>query len=139
MWAISYSLIAVTLLILFPKFKGSLKYAVALAAIGSFLYVLFIVNVDVPMYLSRWQADVANGKKPLSFAEGIYDLKNGWLVTYQIDDWKEVIPWMSLYFRAAVWTSIALCYVPLTETQLQRHLKLSKKLLYFDFKTIKAC
>jgi hypothetical protein len=30
-------------------------------------------------------------------------------VTHDIGEWREEIPWMSLYFSAAVWASLALC------------------------------
>jgi hypothetical protein len=30
-------------------------------------------------------------------------------VTHDIAEWKDEIAWMSLYFSAAVWASLALC------------------------------
>jgi hypothetical protein len=32
-------------------------------------------------------------------------------VTHDLAQWKDEIPWMSLYFTAAVWASLALCLV----------------------------
>ena len=34
------------------------------------------------------------------------------MVTRRWEDWREEIPWMSLYFSAAVWLSIALVRAP---------------------------
>jgi hypothetical protein len=32
-----------------------------------------------------------------------------WVVTHDLAEWKDEIVWMSLYFSAAVWASLALC------------------------------
>jgi hypothetical protein len=32
-----------------------------------------------------------------------------WVVTHDLAEWKGEIAWMSLYFSAAVWASLALC------------------------------
>ena len=32
-----------------------------------------------------------------------------WVVTHDLTQWKSEIAWMSLYFSAAVWASLALC------------------------------
>jgi hypothetical protein len=123
-WAVTYTLIAICSAVLFPKFKGPLKMAAGVAAVGSVLYILFMVTTDVPMYFSRWQADMAAGKSLFHFADGIHDLATRWTVSHNIEDWRQEIPWMSLYFSAAVWASMALCYVPLSKEKLHRHLKL---------------
>jgi hypothetical protein len=43
-------------------------------------------------------------------------------VTHDISEWREEIPWMSLYFSAAVWSSLALCVVFSLERELPRYL-----------------
>jgi hypothetical protein len=43
-----------------------------------------------------------------SFA-GLYDVSTHWVVTHDLAEWKDEIPWMSLYFSVAVWASLALC------------------------------
>ena len=122
LWATTYVLVAFCLVQLFEKFKGALKYVAGVSILGCILYVFFMVFVDVPMYWTRWQQDTANGKVLLGFMEGLSDLNSNWKVTYDIQDWKEEIPWMSLYFSIAVWTSIALCYVPATRERLEKWL-----------------
>jgi len=112
LWAITYTLLGLSLAILWPKFRGAMKYAIGTSVVGTFLYVMFMVRVDVPMYLHRWYYDTENGKAIFSFAEGIHDLLTRWVVSHDINAWKEEIPWMSLYFSVAVWTSLALCYIP---------------------------
>jgi hypothetical protein len=44
--------------------------------------------------------------KPL---EGLRDASTRWVVTHDLAEWKDEIAWMSLYFSAAVWASLALC------------------------------
>jgi hypothetical protein len=61
------------------------------------------------MYLMRWQAESANSIGPLRLLEGLRDASVRWVVTHDIAEWKDEIAWMSLYFSAAVWASLALC------------------------------
>src|SRR6266851_1999851 len=72
-------------------------------------YLAFLATIDIPMYLTRWRAEVANGSRPLSPLEGLRDASFRWVVTHDIAEWKDEIAWMSLYFSAAVWASLALC------------------------------
>lgn len=121
-WTITYSLIAVMLVMLWPKFKGAFKYAISLSVFCNIIYILFMIFVDVKMYFTRWQADLALNKSHFRFVEGIIDLNTRWIVTHDIELWKTEIPWMSLYFSFAVLVSIGLCYVPLSHEKIKRHL-----------------
>ena len=67
------------------------------------------MTIDVPMYLSRWRAEVGDGSKLLRPLEGLRDVSTRWVVTHDLAEWKDEIAWMSLYFSAAVWASLALC------------------------------
>jgi len=78
--------------------------------VGGVAYVAFIFLYDVPMYWSRWRVDQANGHKQLSIAEGFVDLCRRWTVSYRWEDWRNEIPWMSLYFTFGVWSSIWLVF-----------------------------
>ena len=42
-------------------------------------------------------------------------------MTHDLAEWKEEIPWMSLYFSAAVWSSLALCVCYSLQDQLPRY------------------
>lgn len=123
LWAFTYILVAVALIALFESFKGALKYAIGIAVVFALLYVNFMVTVDVPMYGARYIADLTSQKPFLGFIEGLIDLNTRWHVTHDIAEWKSEIPWMSLYFSFAVWVSIGLCYVPLSEKRLAIHQK----------------
>ena len=80
---------------------------------GGAAYVAFIFVYDVPMYWSRWRVDQANGRKYSSIADGIVDVARRWKVSYRWEDWRNEVPWMSLYFTFGVWSSIWLVYASL--------------------------
>jgi len=122
LWALTYTLIGFAVLSLLPKFKGAFKLAAIFSVIGCILYVLFMVTVDVPMYIHRLIADNAAQKPLLGFFEGLYDLNTRWIVTHSIQDWKTEIPWQTLYFTFAVLVSLALCYIPLESERLKKFL-----------------
>ncbi|HXB18541.1 MAG TPA: hypothetical protein VNV40_06870, partial [Steroidobacteraceae bacterium] len=80
---------------------------------GGLAYVAFIFVYDVPMYWARWRGDQASGHEYSSIADGIVDARKRWMVSYRWDDWKNEIPWMTLYFTFGVWSSIWLVWASL--------------------------
>jgi len=87
------------------------RFATAAVICGA-VYVGFMTTIDVPMYLSRWQADLAAGRVYLSLSEGMHQIVQRCIVTRDWSSWRDDVPWISLYFTAAVWISIALAHVP---------------------------
>jgi hypothetical protein len=69
------------------------------------------MTVDVPMYVNRWRTGSADGAERLTPLQGLRDVSTRWVVTHDLAEWKDEIPWMSLYFSGAVWSSLALCVV----------------------------
>jgi hypothetical protein len=108
-WAVAFSAIGIGLVRLLPDFDGSVRIALAIACLGIAGYLVFLLTVDVPMYVGRWRDKAANGRRLLRPLEGLYDASTRWVVTRDIAAWKDEIAWMSLYFSAAVWSSLALC------------------------------
>ena len=94
---------------LVPDVDGSVRIALAIACIGIAGYLIFLLTVDVPMYVGRWRDKAANGSRRLRPLEGLRDASTRWVVTRDFAAWKDEIMWMSLYFSAAVWSSLALC------------------------------
>jgi hypothetical protein len=109
LWAVGFFIVGIALCRLLPEFDGLVRLVLAVAIAGIAGFLAFLVTVDVPMYLSRWRADVARGSKCLRPLEGLRDVSTRWVVTHELVEWKEEIPWMSLYFSGAVWASLALC------------------------------
>ncbi|WP_229266547.1 hypothetical protein [Leptospira sp. severe_002] len=107
-WAVAFSLIGVALVRLMVEFRSLARIALGLSLVGVAIYVGFLFAVDVPMYFGRWQADMAAGKPLLGLFAGIHDASTHWIVTHDIVHWMDEIAWMSLYFSAAVWSSLLL-------------------------------
>jgi hypothetical protein len=120
-WAATFVLIALALLRLMGEFHGLIRLALGAAFAGIAAYVTFLAIIDVPMYFSRWQADLTNGKQLLDVAAGLYDVSAHWVVTHDFAHWQDEIAWMSLYFSAAVWSSLALCCFGLVTDRLAHY------------------
>ena len=121
LWTVIFVLIAIALLDLMNRYRGVVQLAIGVAAAGIAGYVVFMSAVDVPMYFSRWQADIAAGREFFGLAFGLHDVATRWIVTNDIARWKDEIAWMSLYFSAAVWTSLLLASFGLVAHLLPRY------------------
>jgi hypothetical protein len=108
-WAVAFLVVGIGLCRLLPEYNGPARVVLAIAISGIALYLAFHMTIDVPMYFGRWQAHLADGSKPLGALEGLHDARTRWVVTHDFAQWKDEIAWMSLYFSAAVWASLALC------------------------------
>lgn len=124
LWAVTHIMVAVGLLWSFYNLKGPLRGAAGVAVFGCVLYIFFMLGVDVPMYWTRYQQDLTEGKVLLNLFDGFSNLNSYWLVTHDIQDWRTEIPWKTLYFTFAVWVSLSLCFVPLDQKRLFSFLKL---------------
>ena len=120
-WAVAFFVVGIGLCRLLPEFDGEVRVVLAIAIIGIAAYLAFLMTIDVPMYLSRWRAEVADGSKLLRPLEGLRDVSTRWIVTHDFAEWKDEIAWMSLYFSAAVWASLALCVFYSLEDHLPRY------------------
>jgi hypothetical protein len=120
-WAAAFFLVGIGLCRLLPEFDGLVCVVLAIAISGIAGYLAFLITIDVPMYLSRWQADRADGSKLLGPLEGLRDVSTRWVVTHDLAEWKDEITWMSLYFSAAVWASLALCALYSLEDHFPRY------------------
>lgn len=109
LWAVAFFVVAIGLARLIPEFDGAVRLALVVAIAGIAGYLVFLITVDVPMYLGRWRAGTAGGGRRLRPLEGLRDVSTRWVVTHDLAEWREEIPWMSLYFSGAVWASLALC------------------------------
>jgi hypothetical protein len=118
LWAVAFAAVGIGLGRLLPDVDGALRVALAVAIVGTAGYLTFLIMVDIPMYLARWRAKAVDGGKLLPPLEGLRDVSTRWVVTHDIAAWKEEIAWMSLYFSAAVWASLALCVFYAVEAHL---------------------
>jgi len=110
-WALAFFIVAVALCRLLPEFNGLVRLVLIGAIVCTAIYLVFLITIDVPMYLNRWRADLADGSPLLHPLEGLRDSRTRWIVTHDFAHWKDEIAWMTLYFSTAVWASLALCVV----------------------------
>jgi hypothetical protein len=110
LWGLAAALAVIGMLLIEPHRLPAL-YPSTIA--GGAAYVAFIFIYDVPMYWSRWRGDQANGHRYLSIVDGMVDVSRRWTVSYRWEDWRDEMPWMSLYFTFGVWSSIWLVYASL--------------------------
>jgi hypothetical protein len=108
LWTVTFVLIGIALLRLAASFRGAAQFVIAAAAVGVAGYAVFMTTIDVPIYLARWQAELADGAQFLGLFAGSHDVATRWIVTHNIAAWHDEIAWMSLYFSAAVWSSLLL-------------------------------
>ncbi|HEY3791056.1 MAG TPA: hypothetical protein VGM09_04435 [Bradyrhizobium sp.] len=108
-WAVTFFLVGIGLCRLLPEFGHPVRVILAIAIVGIASYLVFLLTIDVPMYLARWRVGAVDGSDLLRPLEGLRDVSTRWVVTHDLAEWKDEIAWMSLYFSAAVWASLALC------------------------------
>jgi hypothetical protein len=120
-WAVAFFVVGIGLCRLLPEFDGEVRVVLVVTITGIAGYLAFLMTIDVPMYLGRWRAKAADGGKHLRPLEGLHDVSTRWVVTHDLAEWKDEIAWMSLYFSAAVWASLALCVCYSLEDHLPRH------------------
>jgi hypothetical protein len=121
LWAVAFFIIGIGLCRLLPEFDGPARAVLVITMVGIAAYLAFLVMVDVPMYLGRWRAGLADGSPLLRPLEGLRDVSTRWVVTHDLAEWKDEIAWMSLYFSAAVWASLALCVFYSLDQHLPRY------------------
>jgi hypothetical protein len=109
LWAVGFAAVGVGLARLLAEFDGLPREILVVAIVGTAAYIVFLMTVDVPMYVARWRSGVYDGVKRLRPREGLRDVRTRWVVTHDLAEWKDEILWMSLYFSAGVWASLALC------------------------------
>src|SRR5262245_7806620 len=79
-WAVAFFLVGAGLCALLGQFEGLVRLVLAVAIVGIAGYLVFLMTIDVPMYLSRWQAGLADGKEHLRPLEGLRDVSTRWVV-----------------------------------------------------------
>jgi hypothetical protein len=121
LWTLTFLLIASALARVAKDFCSVVRLAIGLAIAGIAGYLAFMLTIDVPMYVERWQTDLSAGKTLLGFFTGLEDVSTRWAVTHNFAAWKDEIAWMSLYFSVAVWMSLALCSFELLKHHLPRY------------------
>lgn len=126
LWGLSAAMIVASFLFLWPRSDRSHRPFLAMASTFGFCYVVYMFEVDVPMYWVRWVIDEGRGHQYLSIAQGLADASDRWVVSHRWTDWESEVVWMSLYFSVAVWLSIGLMHASQTLSTRQKALRLDQ-------------
>jgi hypothetical protein len=76
-------------------------------------YIAYMLLIDVPMYIGRWQANLALHRHDLSIQAGLQEILQRCTVVRTWTTWRQEVSWLSLYFTVAVWISLSLAHLPL--------------------------
>jgi hypothetical protein len=112
LWTFSAVLVLVSLIFLWPNSNRLQRKFLNALIIFTAGYIVFMTSIDVPMYMARWYAHLAEGMEYLSLQQGIADASLACIVNFNWEVWRMEIPWMTLYFTLAVWVSLLLAHVP---------------------------
>ncbi len=115
LWGLCAALLTASLTSIWPRCAPQARPLLVLYCVAGLLYVGYMFGVDVPMYWARWTADEAAGRHYLGIVQGVVDASTRWTASGLWSHWKTEVVWMSLYFSAAVWLSIALVHLPLPQ------------------------
>jgi len=111
-WAGTMAGVVICLAAAYPHVTGTARLFVATGVLCSAGYVLFMVLVDVPMYVRRWWQGRARGEAYLSLREGLADAMIRRVVTRAWVIWSPEVAWLTGYFSFAVWVSLAFVHFP---------------------------
>jgi hypothetical protein len=111
-WAFCEFLLLISLILIWPKAEHGKRRFLAPLLLVVGIYVVYMVTLDVPLYVSNYLADQAAAKVYLNFFQGIASALHKWIVTYSYADWSSQMLGVLLYFSITVWVSIALLYAP---------------------------
>jgi hypothetical protein len=110
LWGMSAAMLVASFLFLWPRSDRAHRPFLAVASTLGFCYVVYMFEVDVPMYWARWVIDEGQGRQYFGIVQGLADASGRWVVSYRWSDWESEVVWMSLYFSVAVWLSIGLMH-----------------------------
>jgi hypothetical protein len=108
LWTLTAALALAFLATRWDKVGALGKRVIAAAFACGLGYIAFMVTVDVPMYLARWQP----GQENLSLGAGLQEILQRCTVVRDWAEWRADALWLTLYFTLAVWISIALPHAP---------------------------
>ncbi len=111
LWSIMVALLAVGLVIYSQQTRGAWPLWVVIGLIACAGTIALIMFVDIPLYITRWRTGRRDGLRYLRIRDGLKDTFLRRQVTHASEDWRNEVLWMSLYFSAGVWVSLAIVFV----------------------------
>ncbi len=118
LWAIAALLTVYGFYLARAYYEKAQRTFLTLAMFCGIGYVLYMVLVDVPAYISNWLAAESVGKTYATITDGFREVCTQWTLTHAYADWQYEMIWMTLYFSVAVWGSIYLMNAPTLDKNL---------------------
>lgn len=112
LWTLCAGLLLASLVMLWSAADSMQRQFLAVMMLFAGGYIMFMLQVDLPMYWHRGIRQLAAGVDYLPLAQGWLEASRACVVSFEWQTWREEIPWMTLYFTIAVWISIWLPHVP---------------------------
>jgi hypothetical protein len=112
LWAVGFSLMAGLLTVVALVTNGVAQMFAAAGIVVSAVFVTYVLGVDVPLYVRRFKFNRMTGDEYLSIAQGARDAMERRVPSHNWEHWKEDAAWLTPYFSAGVWFSVALVFVP---------------------------
>ena len=112
LWAAGFSWMAALLAVIAMDTSGPVQMLATAGIAASAVFVTYVVAVDVPMYIRRFRDGKAAGLRYLSLAEGARDAMRRRVPSHSWEKWKDDAAWLTPYFSAGAWISMALVFVP---------------------------
>lgn len=110
LWALFMGLLAAAFVAAWPGAGRVGPVVLALAVVGAAGGAFVMVGLDIPMYLRRRRAERQAGRRPLSVGEGFVDALRRRVPVGDWATWRAEATWMTPYFTAAVWISLAMVW-----------------------------
>ena len=112
LWAAGFSWMAALLAVVAMDTSGLVQTLACAGIAVSVVFVAYVLGVDVPMYVRRFRNGQAIGRRYLSISQGARDAMERRVPAHSWESWKDDAVWLTPYFSAGVWLSIALVFVP---------------------------
>jgi hypothetical protein len=103
-WCFASAILTISTIIMRGCF-GKNTFDMKIGCVVGAIYTLFMIVVDVPMYLYKYQ-EIQKTVPVISFYDGLFDSFNCTIVSQRYEDWKDEMAWISGYFSIAVWISL---------------------------------
>lgn len=111
LWALFMAMLAAAFLGAWPGAGAVGPAVLALAVVGAAGGAFVMVALDIPMYLRRRRTERAAGRQTLSVAAGFADALRRRVPVGDWATWRPEAVWMTPYFTAAVWISLAMVWL----------------------------
>lgn len=111
LWAAGFSWMAALLAVVAMDSSGPVQMLAATGIAVSSVFVAYVLGVDIPLYVRRFRKGKAIGLEYLSLAQGARDAMERRVPDMRWDSWKDDALWLTPYFSAGAWISMALVFV----------------------------